>query len=152
VRLVLKTNISTIDFEPERKLSVYRDLLSVSRMALVKFYLYGDNHNVGVAVDLDLKSLSHDEFTDAIAMLLAGYLYLKSMSGFKELLEAEEVKTLAKLVVAHLSRGESREEVITYLVRSGFSEDEARRIVAAIEEAAGIRREGEESRGDTLFI
>ncbi len=154
-RLVLETDISTIDMEPGEKLSLYRRLLSVSRLPLVKYYIYGSDQNVGVAVDLDLKSLSIDEFEDALAMLLAGYIYLKKMKGFEEILRREEASVLAKLVIAHLARGESREEVIEYLAKSGITREEAEEIVSAVEEAAGgktrsARREGEG--GETLFI
>ena len=138
VRLVVETGLDTVDLEPGEKLRLYRSLLRLSRMPLAKYYLYGEEHEIGIAVDLDLRSLSREEFNDALATLALAYLYLRDLSpSLRERMRREEVRVLAKLVANYVEKGRSREEIVELFTRSGLSRKEAEKIVSSAFREAG---------------
>ncbi len=57
VRFVIETPIETIDYDVKRKAKIYRAMLQTSRAPLVKFYLYGEEQLIGIAADLDKRSI-----------------------------------------------------------------------------------------------
>ena len=137
-RLVVETPISTADLDLESKVKLYRRLLTLNRMALVKYYIYGEDNTVAIAVDLDLKSLSKEEFEDALARLLLGFLYLGKLDErFEKMMKEKEVMDLGRMVLSYMERGKSREEIIQLLVEGGLSRDLARDLVNTIYSMAG---------------
>ncbi len=152
IRLVIETDIPTVDLDPQEKLFVYRDLLSSSRLPLVKFYIYGEHHFIGIAVDLDLKSLSKAEFNDALAMLMAAYLYLRKNEAFTRYLRREELMMLAKLVVNYIRKGASKEEIIEYLVESGVERGQAEEIVDSIYKLSGESEQDKGKTSESMYI
>ncbi len=149
-RLVIETGIPTVDLDSDVKLRLYRLLLLAGRLALAKFYLYGEEHYIGIAADLDLRSLSRGEFEDYLAMLVAGYLYLRELPGMEEILREKELDILAGIVLEHLKHGEPEEKVVESLEKMGLPKDIASRLVSALSreqrEAVGSRK------GETLSI
>jgi len=148
-RLVIETGIPTVDLDPNVKLRLYRSLLLAGRLALAKFYLYGDEHYIGVAADLDLRSLSRAEFEDYLAMLVAGYLYLRELPGMEEILREKELDVLAGIVLEHLKHGESKEKVVETLEKMGLPRDMASKLVDAL---SGKRQKEAEAQDETLAI
>ena len=141
MRLVVETGIPTVDLEPREKLKLYRSLLRMSRLPLSKFYLFGDDHEIGVAVDLDLRSLSKEEFDDALMLLSLAYLYLRELSPeIERAMRREEIDVLTRLVRNYIESGRSREEVVRILVDGGMPRDEAERIVSLIYDEEGRPR------------
>jgi hypothetical protein len=151
VRLVIETFIDTIDLAPEEKLKFYRALLELSKIPLTKFYLYGESDTVGIAVDLDLRSLSKNEFDDALVMLAMTYAYLKRLSSsIKEIMSKDEIVVLGALVKSYIDRGERKSDIVEYLVRNGLERELAQELVETVYTlASGGRGERKE---DTLYM
>ncbi|MEB3778828.1 MAG: hypothetical protein GSR85_01150 [Desulfurococcales archaeon] len=116
VRLIVETPLTTIDLDLKEREYVYRILLQMSRHPMIKYYLYGDNLNIAIAADLDLKGLGKEEFDDALAFLLAGVLYLYDKFGAKDALTIELLKNLSILISNYVRQGWSRDRLIEYLV------------------------------------
>ena len=151
-RLVVETPIDTIDMDPRAKVKLYRRLLSMNKMALAKYYLYGEDNTVAIVVDLDLKSLSKEEFEDALGTLLMGFMYLSKLEeSFAEMLKEKEIQDLGRLVLGYLEKGRSKDEIIRMLIEGGMSGELAKDIVDTIYRAARGETP-EKPRGDLLRI
>ncbi|MCE4625429.1 MAG: hypothetical protein F7C35_06150 [Desulfurococcales archaeon] len=150
VRLVIETFIETRDLPPETKLKFYRILLDLPKLPLTKLYLYGPDDTVGIAADLDLRSLSKEEFDDALAMLLLVYTYLKKLStGLEELMTKEEILMLGLLVRNYIEKGMTKDEIIDTLVKNGLPKEIANDLVNTVYTITG----GSEKRGsDSLYM
>ncbi|MEB3851593.1 MAG: hypothetical protein LRS49_03285 [Desulfurococcales archaeon] len=147
IRVVVETGVETVDLEPERKLKLYRSLLLYSRLPLVKTYLYGDEHKLALAVDLDKKSLSRAEFNDAVASLLLAYVTIVSELGFREEAAEEAMRSLTALAAAQLRSGRGREEVEETLIAAGVPRELADRI---LDEVYGQEESGD--KGSRLYM
>ncbi|MCE4602154.1 MAG: DUF885 domain-containing protein [Desulfurococcales archaeon] len=129
-RMVVETPIDTISMDLKDRERVYRKLLSISRMPVVKSYLYGDDLNIAVAVDLNLRGLTKEEFNDSLAMLLAGVLHLYKELGMEETLNMELWRNLAILLSNYMQSGWTREQLTRFLVeKAGMSREEAEKII-----------------------
>ncbi|MCE4618123.1 MAG: hypothetical protein F7C82_03915 [Desulfurococcales archaeon] len=134
IRLAIESNINTIDLPPEAKIVLYRFLLNSSKLPLVKFYLFGENHQIAIATDLDKRLLSKEEFEEALAALLLGYMYLgESLPDQlrEKMLEASQI-ALVELVQRWYERGVDREEALKNLVKAGFKKEEALKLLSLV--------------------
>ena len=133
-RMVIETGIRLLDLSPNTKFEVYRVLLDLSMIPLVKLYVFGEDQEIGVAVDLDKKSLSKEEFNEALAALLAGYRALVEMlpRDLKEEASEEALLVIYKLVENWYRSGVSRESAYRSLVKAGLDEEFAGRLVDLI--------------------
>ena len=148
-RLVIETGIPTVDLPAGEKLSLYRWLLDANKLPMAKYYIYGGDHSIGVAVDLDLRSISREEFNDSLMTLFVAYISLKKASrALERIASKEELVTLSQLVARYIEKGMSREEVIRYLVSNGLDEEAAREIVNTIYRLASEAK-GESKRDDS---
>ena len=148
-RLVIETEIPTVDLPAGEKLSLYRWLLDANKLPMAKYYIYGGDHSIGVAVDLDLRSISREEFNDSLMTLFVAYISLKKASrALERIASKEELVTLSQLVARYIEKGMSREEVIRYLVSNGLDEEAAREIVNTIYRLASEAK-GESKRDDS---
>ncbi|MEB3861246.1 MAG: hypothetical protein GSR84_03390 [Desulfurococcales archaeon] len=138
-RMVVETPIDTISMDLKDREKVYRKLLSLSKMPVVKTYLYGDDLNVAIAVDLNLKGLTKEEFNDSLSMLLAGVLYIYRELGMEKALNAELWKNLILLLRNYMKSGWTRGQLTSFLVkRAGMPREEAEKI---IDDLVGEERE-----------
>ena len=131
-RVSIETSVATVDMEAERKLRVYRALLLLSKLPLVKVYLYTEEHAIALAVDLDKRSLGRREFNDAIAALAIAYSLLVRELGLEEEASAEALRNLQLLAAAQLREGRSRGEVEEVLVKAGLPRELADKIVESV--------------------
>lgn len=137
IRLVVETGIETIDLEPRLKTKLYRLLLEGSKMPMAKFYLFGDSDEIGIAADLDKELLTKEEFEEALAGVLLGYMMLMETSGLAELLSISEAQVLYTLVSNWYSRGVKRAEALERLVRAGLDKEIAELIVGKVYSSSG---------------
>ncbi|MCE4628386.1 MAG: hypothetical protein F7C34_04475 [Desulfurococcales archaeon] len=152
-RLVIETGIPTVDLQAEDKLILYRWLLDANKLPMAKYYIYGEDHNIGVAVDLDLRSISREEFNDSLMTLFVAYISLKKASRVLERIASkEELVTLSQLVARYIEKGISKEEVIRYLVSNGLDEEVAREIVDTIYRLASESEEKPNRDDSGMFI
>ena len=131
-RVSIETSVATVDMDAERKLRVYRALLLLSKLPLVKVYLYTEEHAIALAVDLDKRSLGRREFNDAIAALAIAYSLLVRELGLEEEASAEALRNLQLLAAAQLREGRSRREVEEMLVKAGLPRELADKIVESV--------------------
>lgn len=134
IRLAIESNIDTIDLSPEGKIILYRFLLDSSKLPLVKFYLFGESHQIAIATDLDKRLLSKEEFEEALAALLLGYMYLGDSLPDQlreKMLEASQL-ALVELVQRWYEEGVDREEALKNLVKAGFKEEEAMKLLSLV--------------------
>ena len=145
IRLVAETDIETIDLEPKDKLKLYRFLLDGSRLPLLKYYIYGDEDTIGVAVDLDKKSLSKEEFNDALMSLAFGVAYLARFKALASQIGSEAYMMLFKMAAVYAQKGRKKEEIVQAFIKSGLSKEDAESIVDMVFAQLGVS-ESKESR------
>ncbi len=131
VRLVIETGIKTIDLETREKLNLYRLLLDASKLPLVKFYIFGDEHEIAIASDLDLRLLTKAEFAEALGVLLLSYLAVVRtlIDKYKAEIEAEELEVLYALVSKWYVSGVKREDALKKLVDAGIDKETAEKLI-----------------------
>ncbi|MCE4600231.1 MAG: hypothetical protein F7C38_01515 [Desulfurococcales archaeon] len=144
LRIVIETGLDTIDLGPEEKLALYRLLLDISKLPLAKYYIFGEGHEIAIAVDLDKKSLSKAEFEEALASLILGYTYLVSVlpAGLKRKIIEESFVSLANLVAAWYRQGVTRERALQNLVDAGIDREVAEKIIGLVYGSEGGREPG----------
>lgn len=121
-------------------------MLLTSRAPLVKFYLYGEEQLIGIAADLDKRSIRKKEVSDALSMLvfsLKAFIDKVNDEEINELIAADALEVLIELARKYVSEGKSRDELIEYLVRSGLDREIAEEIA---------RRSGAKSRGERPIL
>ncbi len=138
IRLVVETGVRTIDLRPEDKIRLYRHLLEASKMPFAKFYLFGDEDEVAIAVDLDKRGLTRDELESHLASLLLGYTLLAEHESVKPQMEEKEASTLILLVARWMERGIPRERALKRLLDAGFDREVAEGLIRLV---YGPRRE-----------
>lgn len=151
VRLVIETGVRTIDMEPGEKLRLYRILLDGGRIPFVTFYIYGEEDEIGVAVDMDKRGLTREEFEAHMATLFIGYALLMEIDFIKDQLLTEQTKTLLSLVASWISSGMGRRQVVARLVSGGLDGEIAERLVDTVLSTTGDGRE-RRGREESLWI
>jgi len=132
IRMVVETGIKTIDLDRDDKLRLYRYLLEGSKMPLAKFYLFGEEDEIGIAVDLDKRMLTKDELDLHLAAMLMGYSMLAELDALKDQVMAEQVAMLVELVAKWMEKGISREKVLERLIGAGMDRDIAEKLVDTV--------------------
>jgi len=139
IRLAIESNIYTIDLPPEVKIVLYRFLLDSSKIPLIKFYLFGESHQIAIATDLDKRLLSKAEFEEALGALLLGYMYLAESLPeelSEKIIEASQM-VLVELVQRWYERGVDKEEALENLIKAGLKKDEALKLLSLVYRSRG---------------
>ncbi|MEB3774367.1 MAG: hypothetical protein GSR86_05520 [Desulfurococcales archaeon] len=132
LRLVVETGIKTIDLDRDDKLRLYRYLLEGSKMPLAKFYLFGDEDEIGIAVDLDKRMLTKEELDLHLAAMLMGYSMLAELESLKNQVLAEQASVLMALVAKWMEKGVPREKVLERLIGAGMDREMAEKLVDTV--------------------
>jgi len=141
IRMVIETGIQTLMYDVKDREYIYRSVLQLARNPIVKYYLYGENLNLAIVVDLDAKSLSKEEFNDALAFIIAGTIHLYEKLGAQDLLKKELVDHLLILIKKYIEQGWTREQLIEFLVnKGGMPKDDAIQLINKL--MGGSQREG----------
>ena len=131
VGLLLLTDLETAVMDPEKRLEIYRKLLIFNdENPMVKAMLSGRNDVVAFRTDMDLVSLSKEEFNDALITLLIAYrAFRREILGITP---EEEMEKIIEFIASEL-REKSEDEVVKMLVeRGGLSEEDAKELVDKI--------------------
>ena len=117
IRLIILTNIGTVNYDNTIRVKLYRRLLRLNNMPLAKYMLYGDEDYIGIAVDLSIYSIGKREFNDALAFLLGSLVMVVKEVGIEEELYKTMTEELARLVARHFEEGWSRDKLLDYLIK-----------------------------------
>ncbi len=131
VRLFITGILPTATMENNERLRIYRLLLLWNnKWNMVKFSLSGDEDEITIAVDLDLISLSKEEFNDALTLALYAMYDIIEKFGLQDIYTNTYIDKIVKLIEEKEEEGKSRKEIAAYL-SSVFNVDEdlARKIV-----------------------
>ncbi len=133
-QLILYTGIETATMSKDERLDIYRKLLIMNdENHLVKATLAGRNDEIAIRTDLDLKSLSREEFNDAIVSIIVGAVALQDILGIKGEDEEEESERIIEFVLNALQT-KSKEEVVDMLVeKTGMKKEDAQEIVEKVQ-------------------
>lgn len=134
VRMNVHTGLETALLDPIQRLDISRKLLFLNdRTSLVKFVIRGINEEIVLTSELDLASISKEEFNDALTGLITAlYLMIKE---FK--LEEEFNKQLAQRVILmvqeRMKKGATKEDLLAFLINKvGMDEDSANKLLNEI--------------------
>ncbi|MCD6383528.1 MAG: DNA-binding protein [Thermoplasmata archaeon] len=132
--LFIDLGIETDAMDVKERMKIYKKLLKVNgQLNLFKVALGGDEENVIAMVDLDLTSLSREEFNDALTALLIGSYSVISSLGLSEEFQKSLMERLKGMVLERMKRGESMKEIEDFLVKKvGMERNEAEEILEEI--------------------
>lgn len=148
--LVINPMIPTDAISVEERMRLYKSLLHLnSDLNLMKAGLVGQNDNPVIQVDLDLESISMKEFNDALTLLLIGAQNLITILGLEQKIQDFMIERFKQFVVVKMAGGESKEDILDFLMNRGGLEEETASLlfdqVAALIEANGEKKEEPEA-------
>lgn len=145
------TAIPTKGIKSEEIEPIFRGLLAQNRfMGLSKFCLLGDDDNICLRTDLYTKHMNKDEFNLALESVILGGRWLIAELGQTED-ENRLAKEMSSLGAVELLKGTPKEDVVTKMVKAGYSEDEATVMVnkLAVELGLELPSKSEEDKKET---
>lgn len=153
ISLFIDLGIETDALDVKERMKIYKTLLKINgRLNLFKAALGGEEENVISMVDLDMASLSREEFNDALTALIVGSHTVISALGYSEEFQKALMQRLLGMISERLNRGESMEDVREFLVnRVGMGEEEANVLLKGIEETLE-KKEGEVKERTSHYI
>ncbi|HHF55670.1 MAG TPA: hypothetical protein ENL42_01990 [Thermoplasmatales archaeon] len=131
--LQIYTGIETAVMEIKERLKIYRTLLLLNgRWRMAKYIIGGDNDEIIINTDLDLVSLSREEFSDALTATLFALNDMVERLGFSEDYMVKWVSHLLQIVEEKLEE-ESEREVEEYLMKTfGMTKEMAKEIIRTV--------------------
>ncbi len=118
------------------RMSLYKKLLHINaNLNMMKTSLVGDDDRVVLAADLDLASLSKEEFNNALTYILIGVDRVIGALNIGDEVSQFMVERYMAMVYGKLKEGESKEDIINFLVnRVGLPAEEAEEFFGKMEE------------------
>ncbi len=133
LRLQIVLPVATIGLDSEKRTIIYRKLLKMNALPLMKAMLTGGDDYISIASDLSIKSLGKSEFNDALALLLAALNSLAKILDLIDVLSEAMVGGLIKLVRKHIDKGYGRNRLLEYLVKVvGLTREEAESLLREV--------------------
>ena len=128
--LLINPLIPTDAFPLEEKMRLYKKLLHLNTdLNMMKAGLIGYDDQPVIQVDLDLESVSKQEFNDALTLLIVGAQNLINLLGLQEKVQEFMLERFKQFVAVKLADGEDKEEIIDFLTcRGGLDADIAKDI------------------------
>ncbi len=142
--LYIDPGIPTDAMDLAERMRIYKKLLHINTdLNLMKAGLVGNEDRVVIAVDLDLASLNKKEFNDALTSLIIGGERMVETMGLTKELSEYMMERHAQMVITKLQEGESKEEVMDFLVhRVGLETEYAEEFMNRVAE---IMQQAEDS-------
>ncbi len=144
--LYIDAGISTDVMDATERMRIYKKLLHINTdLNLMKAGLVSDEDRVVAAVDLDLASLNREEFNDALTLLITGATRIVEELDLGEELAQSMLEKQVEMIVARLQSGESREDILNFLIhRVGLERENAEEFLDGIKKAMNsMEAEGE---------
>ncbi len=126
--LVINPIIPTDALDVPERMRVYKKLLHLNTdLNLMKAGLIGYDDNPVIQVDLDLHSLSKQEFNDALTLLVVGAHNLVKILDLTKEMEEFMVNKYKTIVAEKLASGETKEQILEFLTdRAGLQPADAK--------------------------
>jgi len=125
--LHIDPGVRTDALDVAERMRIYKRLLHINTdLNQMKTGLLGNEDQVIITVDLNLASLSKKEFNDALTLLIMGAARLIEALELTDELSNSLMERNAQLIIEKLNKGESREEILDFLIhRVGLEKDYA---------------------------
>ena len=135
----LITTIKLKNVPPDKLTPVFRDLLLQNKaMEFSKFFLMDDaDDTLCLRTDLYTRYMSKKEFNHSLESVILGGRWLIAELGQTED-ENRQVKEMTSLGSAELLKGTSKEDIVAWMVKTGFSEEKAMALVNRIAVELGL--------------
>ena len=126
--LVINPIVPTDALDVPERMRLYKKLLHLNTdLNLMKAGLVGYDDNPVIQVDLDLNSLSKQEFNDALTLLVVGAHNLIKILDLTKEMEEYMVNKYKAIVSEKLAAGESKEQILEFLTeRAGLQPNDAK--------------------------
>ena len=133
--LILYTNVETATMSKDERLELYRKLLIMNdENHMVKATLAGRNDEIALRTDLDVKSISKEEFNDAIVSIIVGAVAIQDILGIKGDEDDEEESQRIMEFVLDALQTKTKDEVVKMLMdKTGMKEEDAVNIVEKVQ-------------------
>lgn len=132
--LKIKTGVETAILDSHERLKIYRSLLLLNnKWRMAKYALVGEDEEIVIITDLDLVSLSRDEFSDALTVTLFAMNDLVKKLNLEDIYEEAQLIHVADLILQKAKSGKSKEEIVSFIAKTyKLSKDIAEEIVSEI--------------------
>lgn len=133
IRISATLPFETATLELRERVKAYRTALIINeRIELVKVSLVGDEEELNICCDLDMRSLGEGEFDEALSTIYAAIVTLVDRLGLEEELKREILLTMTYLISRKKEEGYTRKQLYEFLVkRAGMKEEMASKIIEA---------------------
>ena len=131
IRIAVDIGFETAYLKPGSRIKVYRTALILnSAVEIMKFELVGLDDELWVCADLNIQSISEEEFNDTIAALFIGLTTIVVKLNLEEKLKTSMFTTLTQMLKERIEKGCKHEDLLNFLTRrAGMDEKLARQLI-----------------------
>ena len=131
VSLHIDPGILTDALDVAERMRIYKKLLRINgEFNQMKTGLKGDEDQIILSVDINITALSKTEFNDAITLLIMGIARMIQDLDLVDDLTNAMIERNASLIADKLKKGESRDDVLAFLIhRVGLNREYAEQLV-----------------------
>jgi len=134
VRLNVFTGLETALLEPIQRLDIARKLLFLNdRINLVKYVIRGINEEIVLSSELDLVSITKEEFNDALTGLITALFMMVKEFKLEEEFNRQVTERIILMVKERMEKGEKREDLLDFLINKvGMDRNSAEKLLDEI--------------------
>ncbi len=134
VRMNVFTGLETALLEPIQRLDISRKLLFLNdRINLVKYVIRGINEEIVLSSELDLVSITKEEFNDALTGLITALFMMVKEFKLEEEFNRQVTERIILMVKERMEKGEKREDLLNFLVNKvGMDKNSAEKLLDEI--------------------
>lgn len=132
--LQIYTGLETKFLDSEERLRIYGTLLILNgKWRMVKYILAGTKDEIVIVTDLDLVSLSKEEFGHALTVTLFALYDMINELNLKEGYEMLQLGHIYKIITKKSEEGKTNEEIAEYIEKTlGIEHDVAKEMVNVV--------------------
>ena len=132
--LQIYTGLETKFLDSEGRLRIYGTLLILNgKWKMVKYVLAGTKDEIIIVTDLDLSSLSKEEFSHALTVTLFAFYDMINELGLEEGYEMLQLGHIYEIITRKSEEGKTKEEIAEYIEKTlGIEHEVAKEMVNAV--------------------
>ena len=132
--LQIYTGLETKFLDSEERLRIYGTLLILNgKWKMVKYVLAGTKDEIIIVTDLDLSSLSKEEFSHALTVTLFAFYDMINELGLEEGYEMLQLGHIYEIITRKSEEGKTKEEIAEYIEKTlGIEHEVAKEMVNAV--------------------